>query len=199
MSPSASSRRQPNRPSRPSRGRSRPPQRLASLTPAIRAALVVTIVWSIVTGSYFAFCGEVADPVTEMRAAYEDRIADLRAQVDQLLRTQSRDQEQIKTLLQRQAALEQQASALTHDQSATGSIDSKAPAPDSGNIIGINGPVVENPGAPAVSTSRSASVRHLQGARANRRPGGQVRKPVGDQDAPAATHVDLGKPSFMPE
>jgi hypothetical protein len=167
--------------------------------PAVKAALVVTVVWLISTGSYFAFRGDVTQPVTEMRTAYEDRIADLRAQVDLLLRTQSRDQEQINTLLQRQVALER-ASALTDDQSITGSIDPKTPAPDCGNIIGINGPpVVEHHDVPAVSTPRSASVRRLHGARANRRAGAQLRKPVEDQGAPADTQLDLGKPSFMPE
>lgn len=110
------------------------------------------------------------------------------------------DQEQINTLLQRLAALEEHASTLTNDQSTTGSIDWKVPAPDNANIIGTNGqPVAEHPRALAVSTPRSASVHHRHGTPANRRAGGQVRKPAGDQDAPAATHVDLGKPSFMPE
>jgi murein DD-endopeptidase MepM/ murein hydrolase activator NlpD len=80
MPPSSSPvlpRRRPRRPPRASRGRNRPPQRVAISTvvmmairsrmPAIRSALVVTAVWSIATGTYFAFSGDVLTRLREAR------------------------------------------------------------------------------------------------------------------------------------
>jgi murein DD-endopeptidase MepM/ murein hydrolase activator NlpD len=61
-----------------------------------------------------------------MQFAYEDRVAELRAQVDRITSRQLLDQEQFDSklsgLLQRQAVLEQRTSALSGDLNATGSI-----------------------------------------------------------------------------
>jgi hypothetical protein len=166
--------------------------------PAIRSALVVSAVWSIAIGAYFAFRDDATQPMTEMQITYEDRIADLRAQFDRIISRQFLDQEhvqqQLNALLQRQATLEQRTSALTDDQSVTGSINPKAPAPDCGSIASVP-PVVELPGALA-STPKSASPRQRHGPRAHRRPAARPRQHAGDQAAPAATQLDLGKPSF---
>jgi hypothetical protein len=207
MSPSVSHRRQPGRPRRPSRGRNRPPQRLAIFTVVIRSALVVTVVGSIAGGGYFAFRDNLlARPMTEMKITAEDQIADLRAQADRIMSRldQRQVEQQVNALLQRQAMLEQQISALTDDlQSATASINSKTPAPDSGGVIGTNGPPVAA-GALAVSKPRSASAHHRLGPRAHRRLAGRPRQHGGDQaapaatPAPAATQTDLGKPSLIP-
>ena len=91
-------------------------------------ALVIMAVWSIATGTYFAFRDNVLTRLigrqAEMQFAYEDRIAELRAQVDRTTSRQLLDQEQfekkLNTLLQRQAALEQRTSALIGDPSSTG-------------------------------------------------------------------------------
>jgi murein DD-endopeptidase MepM/ murein hydrolase activator NlpD len=68
-----------------------------------------------------------------MQFAYEDRIAEMRAQVDRIMSRQLLDQEQfeqkLNALLQRQATLEQRTSALTGDLSATGSIKPSRIAP----------------------------------------------------------------------
>jgi hypothetical protein len=169
--------------------------------PAIRSALVVTAAWSIATGAYFAFRDDVTHPMTEMQITYEDHIADLRAQFDRIVSRQFLDQEQVQqqlnALLQRQATLEQRTSALTDEQSVTGSINPKALAPDCGSIA--NGPPVVELLPLAVSTPKSASARQRHGPRANRRPGARPRQHVGDQAAPAATQLDLGRPSFTPE
>jgi len=93
-------------------------------------ALVIMAVWSIGTGTYFAFRDNVLTRLigrqAEMQFAYEDRIAELRAQVDRIMSRQLLDQEQfekkLNTLLQRQATLEQRTSALTGDTSATGAV-----------------------------------------------------------------------------
>ena len=83
--------------------------------------LVVMAVWSIATGTYFAFREDVLTRLigrqAEMQFAYEDRIAELRAQVDRITSRQLLDQEQfeqkLSALLQRQATLEQRTSALS--------------------------------------------------------------------------------------
>lgn len=92
--------------------------------------LVVMGVWSIATGTYFAFSNDVLTRLigrqAEMQFAYEDRIAELRAQVDRITSRQLLDQEQfeqkLNALLQRQSALEQRSSTLSGDVPTTGSI-----------------------------------------------------------------------------
>src|SRR5450759_4055972 len=92
--------------------------------------LVVMAVWSVATGTYFAFSEAVLTRLigrqAEMQFAYEDRIAELRAQVDRITSRQLLDQEQfeqkLSALLQRQAVLEQRTSALGGDVATTGSI-----------------------------------------------------------------------------
>ena len=92
--------------------------------------LVVMAVWSIATGTYFAFRDDVLTRLigrqAQMQFAYEDRIAELRAQVDRITSRQMLDQEQfeqkLSALLQRQTTLEQRTSALGGDAATTGSI-----------------------------------------------------------------------------
>jgi len=193
MSPSVSRRRQPGRTPRSSHGRS-------SRMPAIWSALVVTAVWSIATGAYFAFRDDVTHPMTEMQTNYEKRIADLRSQFDrnrsQQFLDQERIQQQLNALLQWQATSEQHTSALTDDQLTAGSISAKAP--DSGSIAG-GPPVAELARATAVSTPKTASTRHRHGPRAKRRPAARLQQHGGDQAAPAAAQLDLGQRSFAPE
>lgn len=105
MSPSPVRR---HRPRRPPRGRNRPSQRVAiSRKPAIRAALIVTAMWSIATGTYFAFTQNT-----------EDNIFHLRAQIDRQYFDEKQVEQQLTTMQQRQATLE----ALIGDLSTTGTI-----------------------------------------------------------------------------
>jgi len=99
--------------------------------------LVVMGVWSIATGTYFAFRENVLTRLighqTEMQFAYEDRIAELRATVDRITSRQLLDQKQFErkldTLLRRQSTLESRTSAIANDLLATGSIrSSRSPA-----------------------------------------------------------------------
>jgi len=88
--------------------------------------LMVMAVWSVATGSYFAFKENVLTRLigrqAEMQFAYEDRIAELRAQIDRVTSRQLLDQEQFEqkldTLLQRQSVLEQRGALLGGDLSA---------------------------------------------------------------------------------
>lgn len=98
----------------------------------IVGSLVVMAGWSAVTATYFAFRDDVLTRLlarqAQMQYAYEDRIADLRGQVDRLASRQLLDQEQVESKLEqiarRQALLESRSSALSGlpDPAATGSI-----------------------------------------------------------------------------
>jgi len=82
--------------------------------------LVIMGVWSIATATYFGFRDDVLTHLiarqADMQFAYEDRIADLRAQVDRITSRQLLDQEsfekRLDQMVQRQAALEKRTSAL---------------------------------------------------------------------------------------
>jgi murein DD-endopeptidase MepM/ murein hydrolase activator NlpD len=98
--------------------------------------LVVMTLWTIGTATYFAFREDVLTRLiarqAEMQFGYEDRIAELRAQVDRISSRQLLDQEQYEQkldhIVRRQSALESRASTLggLPDPAPTGSI--KPPA-----------------------------------------------------------------------
>jgi len=101
--------------------------------------LVIMGVWSIATGTYFAFRDSVLTGLigrqASMQFAYEDRIAELRAQIDRITSRQLLDQEQfeqkVQALLRRQQLLEQRTAAIAGDVVTTGSIKpSRLPASD---------------------------------------------------------------------
>jgi murein DD-endopeptidase MepM/ murein hydrolase activator NlpD len=105
----------------------------------IVGSLVVMAGWSATTATYFAFRDDVLTRLlarqAQMQFAYEDRIADLRGQVDRLASRQLLDQEQFETKLdqitRRQTLLESRSSALATlpDTTPTGSIKPRAGAP----------------------------------------------------------------------
>jgi murein DD-endopeptidase MepM/ murein hydrolase activator NlpD len=94
--------------------------------------LVIMAGWTIVTATYFAFRDDVLTRLitrqAEMQFAYEDRIAEMRAQVDRVTSRQLLDQEQFEQkldhILHRQATLESRASVLGNvaDPTVTGSV-----------------------------------------------------------------------------
>src|SRR6266700_201761 len=92
--------------------------------------LVIMAVWTITTATYFAFREDVLTRLiarqAEMQFGYEDRIAELRAQVDRFASRQLLDQEQyeqkLDQILRRQTALESRASALNGLSDMTGAI-----------------------------------------------------------------------------
>lgn len=103
-------------------------------------SLVVMAGWSILTGTYFAFHDDVLKRLiarqAEMQYAYEDRIAELRAQVDRIASRQLLDQEQFEqkldALVRKQSTLEQRAATLGSlpDYTPTGSIPKPARGSD---------------------------------------------------------------------
>src|SRR5438270_152299 len=98
----------------------------------VAGALAIMAAWSVATATYFAFRDDVLTRLiarqAEMQFGYEDRIAELRGQVDRISSRQLLDQEQyeqrLEQILRRQATLESRASALNAlpDVSSTGSI-----------------------------------------------------------------------------
>lgn len=101
--------------------------------------MVILACWSVTTATYFAFSDDVLKGLiarqTEQQYAYEDRIAELRAQIDRTTSRQLLDQEQFQQkldeLIHRQATLESHATALGSiaDPTVTGSIKQSAGAP----------------------------------------------------------------------
>ena len=102
-------------------------------------SFVIMAGWSLATGTYFAFHDDVLKRLiarhAEQQFAYEDRIAELRAQVDRAASRQLLDQEQfeqkLEQILRRQTTLESRATTLTAvpDPTPTGSIRRARPAP----------------------------------------------------------------------
>jgi murein DD-endopeptidase MepM/ murein hydrolase activator NlpD len=94
--------------------------------------LVIMAGWSLVTATYFAFQDDVLARMVarqaEMQYAYEDRLAEMRAQVDRVTSRQLLDQEQLEQkldqIVRRQSVLEQRATTLGSiaDPGATGSV-----------------------------------------------------------------------------
>lgn len=101
--------------------------------------VVIMAGWTVVTATYFAFRDDVLTRLiarhAEMQYAYEDRIADMRAQIDRTTSRQLLDQEQVERkldqILRRQATLESRTSTLTSvpDATITGSIKQPAAKP----------------------------------------------------------------------
>lgn len=103
--------------------------------------LVIMASWSIATATYFAFQDDLLTRLigrqAEMQYAYEDRIADLRAQVDRLASRQLLDQEQyeqkLDQIVRRQMLLESRAASIAGaDPTPTGSIRGPARPPSDG-------------------------------------------------------------------
>jgi len=98
----------------------------------IVGTLVVMTAWSLGTASYFAFREDLLTRLisrqAQMQYGYEDRIAELRAQVDRFASRQLLDQEQyeqkLEQLVRRETLLESRAAALAGlpDHTTTGSI-----------------------------------------------------------------------------
>ncbi len=83
-------------------------------------ALALMTVWTVTTATYFAFREDVLTRLiarqAEMQFGYEDRISEMRAQVDRVSSRQLLDQEQyeekLEQILRRQSALESRTNAL---------------------------------------------------------------------------------------
>ena len=98
-------------------------------------SIVIMGAWSAATATYFAFRDDVLTRLVarqaEMQYAYEDRIAELRAQIDRTTSRQLLDQEQFEQKLdqiqRRQVSLEQRTSALGTLPDGAVTLPSRAP------------------------------------------------------------------------
>jgi hypothetical protein len=130
--------------------------------PAIRFALLVTAACgTMASGAYLAFRDDLYTRLIghqiQTQISYEGQIADLRAQIDRISRLdQERVEQQIKPLLERQAALEQVTSGLAKDLF----IQTRNGLPASGAIgtASLLSPI-ETPFAPIVPTPHTESAK----------------------------------------
>jgi murein DD-endopeptidase MepM/ murein hydrolase activator NlpD len=118
--------------------------------------LVVMGVWSIATGTYFAFKEDVLTRLigrqAEMQFAYEDRVAELRAQVDRITSRQLLDQEKfeqkLESLVHRQTLLDQRTSQIAGETGGVtprGGRGNKRAAPSKPTPITDNGDYLTRP------------------------------------------------------
>jgi murein DD-endopeptidase MepM/ murein hydrolase activator NlpD len=144
--------------------------------------LVIMAVWSVATATYFAFRDDLLTRLiarqADMQYAYEDRVAELRSQVDRLTSRQLLDQEQfeqkLEQLMRRQATLESRSTTLSGvaDPTPTGSIKppgraanevpfSAKPSPISDTVILVPPPDrearLESRALPTIATRVAAS------------------------------------------
>ncbi len=132
--------------------------------------LVIMATWTVITATYFAFRDDVLTRLiarqTEMQFGYEDRIAELRAQVDRMSSRQLLDQEQFEQkldqILHRQAMLEQRANTLTTlpDPSITGSVRSPARGDAARRAPTSTAPMSDMP-APRTAPGRKAAIGNV--------------------------------------
>jgi murein DD-endopeptidase MepM/ murein hydrolase activator NlpD len=113
--------------------------------------VVIMAVWSLTSATYLAFRDDVLRSLiarqAEQQFAYEDRIAEMRAQIDRTTSRQLLDQEQfeqkVDDLMRRQSLLESRATALGGgiDPATTGSIKPAKPVaePAAGSARGDRG------------------------------------------------------------
>jgi murein DD-endopeptidase MepM/ murein hydrolase activator NlpD len=137
--------------------------------------LVIMAAWSITTATYFAFRDDVLTRLVsreaEMQFGYEDRIAELRAQIDRLSSRQLLDQKQYETKLdqvaRRQATLESRAAALgaLADPTLTGSIKQPARAGAPQRNVPLKPSPLSDAGAPP--TTRDARLGAINPATGN--------------------------------
>jgi murein DD-endopeptidase MepM/ murein hydrolase activator NlpD len=128
-------------------------------------SLVIMAAWTVVTATYFAFRDDVLTSLiarqAEMQFAYEDRIAELRAQVDRMASRQLLDQEQVEhkldQILRRQTTLEQRANTLSTlpDLGITGAIRSP------GRDRSVTKPAPVNDKSPAAASGRKAAIGNI--------------------------------------
>src|SRR4051794_3812738 len=129
-------------------------------------SLVIMAAWTMLTATYFAFRDDVLTSLiarqAEMQFAYEDRIAELRAQVDRMSSRQLLDQEQVEhkldQILRRQTTLEQRANTLNTlpDLGITGAIRSPGRGERS-----VTKPAPINDKSPPVASGRKAAIGNL--------------------------------------
>jgi murein DD-endopeptidase MepM/ murein hydrolase activator NlpD len=153
------------------------------------SGLLVMALWSAGTATYFAFRDDLLTRLiarqAEMQHGYEDRITELRAQVDRLTSRQLLDQEQVEQkigqLVRRQSTLESRAAAMSGlpDLAATGTIKPVRPAlprPDNAGPAALKPSPINDTVILAPSSERDAGLE-------SRVPAGQSARLLGNRKA----------------
>jgi murein DD-endopeptidase MepM/ murein hydrolase activator NlpD len=134
--------------------------------------LAIMTAWTVTTVTYFAFREDVLTRLiarqAEIQFGYEDRIAELRSQVDRISSRQLLDQEQyeqqIGQILRRQSALESRANALSGLSDVTSSIrpPARTLVPGKAGTLGLKPPPTTDKGTFLLPGERDSSpVRNL--------------------------------------
>ena len=165
---------------------------------AIGSALLVTVACGAVAAvPYFMFRDDFFVPLigrqnqthAQTQISYEDQIADLRAQVDRMSRLNQERVEEIKSLLQRQAILENVTSGLAKDLSI-----------QARNVLPTGGAIESTPELSPIETTSAIPAKQAEQAipsdkkarRAQRKQARVVRKRTQEVPAVAADHSASG-------
>jgi TolA-binding protein len=127
---------------------------------SITSALLITIACgAVATGPYFAFRDDffarLIDRQTQGQINYEDQISDLRTQIDRMSRLDQERAEEIRSLRQRQATLEQVTSGLAKDLLIQ--------AIQARNGLPANGTIESTPVLPPTETT--SAIPHVESAK----------------------------------
>jgi hypothetical protein len=144
-----------DRSSRPPRGTQQPRR---SRMQGITSALLITIACvAVATGPYFAFRDDFFARLIDRQAqiSYEVQIADLRSQIDRMSRLDQERAEEIRSLRQRQATLEQVTSGLAKDLLIQ--------AIQARNGLPANGTIESTPVLPPTETT--SAIPHVESAK----------------------------------
>jgi TolA-binding protein len=120
---------------------------------AIWSALLVTVAGStLATAPYFAFRDDSLDRQIRIQdqISYEDQIAKLRAQIDRMSQLDQERVEEIKSLAQRRATLEQIISGIAKDRL----IQARNGLPASGTIDSVSLPIETTSAIPNVGSAK---------------------------------------------
>ena len=189
--------------SRPGRRSSRAPrgptQPRRSRIRAIGSALLITVACGAVAAvPYFTFRDDFFVPLigrqnhteAQTQNSYEDQIADLRAQIDRMSRLNQERVEEIKSLLQRQAILENVTSGLAKDLS----IQARNGLPTGGTIdLTPELSPIETTSAIPAKQAEQAIPSDKKGRRVPRKQARVVRKRTQEVPAVAADHSASGQ------
>jgi murein DD-endopeptidase MepM/ murein hydrolase activator NlpD len=130
--------------------------------------LVIMAVWTVTTATYFAFRDDVLTRLiarqAEMQFGYEDRIAELRAQVDRISSRQLLDQDQFEQKLEqvqrRQSTLESRAAMLSTlpEHGATGSVRPSGRTDPARSGLSRSSALHDVPAAPGSRPRKAAAI-----------------------------------------
>jgi hypothetical protein len=149
----------------------------------IGSALLATVAFgALATAPYFAFRDDSLDRQIRIQdqISYEDQIAKLRAQIDRMSQLDQERVEEIKSLAQRRATLEQIISGIAKDRL----IQAGNGLPASGTIGSVPSPIETPSAIPHVGSAKPEAITNDKKVRLHSRKPAPVVRPQ-TQQAPA--------------